>query len=210
VVKFTYSPDGIQQITVDVTLEECAKNLKRFAKFIKEVTSIQLNEKIKQAINRALIDVHDSYNWMCEVIDPFDDIAKARFKKDFELQYKKFNRNYNKYSKKPWSCFSVEVMLKKLSEDNSWKTKLPGAQKKLSEMKELYNIWHVNDNLAYQVMDIFFKELKSGLKDIYQNLDDRKSSESYRKLHLVLDKVLPKNQEIQPIVKELERIRVNL
>lgn len=114
------------------------------------------------------------------------------------------------YERKVVHCGSVYDMIMKLAKNRSWKSKLPGAQKKLENLQKLADRWFLNDSRVYSAMKKYHNNLARELDTIYNNLENRAVNDSRNDLQSVLNKYLPAIEKIQSHMDGLLKVSEQL
>jgi hypothetical protein len=196
---------GFEPAKVEVDLVE-------FIKLVEDITSIKLDRETKEAVKTAIADVYEAYEMIVDTLTPFISAKNnLKFKLKISKEYEKFvNIHLKTYQRRTVHCGSVYDMIDKLANNKGWKSKLPGAQKKLENLRKLADRWLLNDNKVYKAMQKYHNKLARNLNDIYNNLDNRDIKASRNELQLVLSKYLPMTEKIQPHLDELLKVSEQL
>lgn len=142
------------------------------------------------------------------IVDTLTPFIGAKNDLQFELrfsnEYEKFvNIRLKTYERKVVHCGKVYQKIMELSKNKGWKSKLPGAQKKLENLQKLADGWFLSDSKVYLAMQKYHKNLGRELGVIYNNLENRAVEDSRSELQSVLNKYLPMIEKIQP---DLDRL----
>jgi hypothetical protein len=193
------------KVTVGFEPLKAEVDLAEFIKLIQDITSIKLDSNTKEAVKKAIADVYEAYEMIVDTLTPFIGAKNdPKFKLKFSKEYEKFvNIRLKTYQRKVVHCGSTYNMIDKLAKNKGWKSKLPGAQKKLENLQKLADRWLLNDNRIYKAMRKYHENLAKHLDVIYNNLDNKAVKDSRKELQSVLNKYPPAIEKLQPRLDEL-------
>lgn len=196
---------GFEPLKAEVDLVE-------FIRLIEDITSVKMDKSTREAVKTAIANVYEAYEMIVDTLTPF---ISAKNDLEFELRFSKeyeefVNIHLKTYNRRTVHCGSVYNMINKLARNKGWKSKLPGAQKKLEDLQKLADRWFLNDDVVYKAMQKYHKNVARDLDTIYENLDNITVEESRKNLQSLLTKYLPTIEKIQPRLDELLKVSEQL
>jgi hypothetical protein len=186
----------------DIFTVECGPfhlDIVKFALFIKDLVSQDLDEETKKATKDAIDVVLKGYKLLVKAWVPFLKVGLgSTFKEQFTDSY---NQLLSHIEKAPdqnliLNCHRVFYLLQELSNKPNRLNRKSLADKH-AEMKELALKWWLNDDHVGEALKKFRRDIRNRLWNIYTNLESRPIEESKKDFRLFLEENQPKFDEIE-------------
>jgi hypothetical protein len=196
-------PIGIGELVVD---------LKEIAKLVKEIISINLDDKTKHLVKTLVDAVTCAYNNIVDSYVPFKPLRKNDevFEKEFSDVYGVFDRTYLKSEDAAGLCYRINSSLYDIANSKSYLSKLPKLQERVANFRNAAKAWYLNDTVLVNTLNTFNKQIHDDLSAIESSFRNEPLSESRFKLGLLVSKWDKEFEMLRTLKNEFNNLSINI